>query len=222
VLDLLDAFAREQARAGERLVQHDAEREDVRARVDRLAGDLLRRHVARRAEHHPGGGLVVGEAHAREAEVHDLRAALRIQHDVRRLDVTVHDAALVRIREAVGDLAHDLHRLERAHALVRQARSQVGAVDELHGKVRHAVVIAAVERRDHVRVIQLAGGLGLEEEALAVLVRALRIVGDDDGLQRHGAVEVRVLGLVDDAHGAAAELAEDLVAADLRRLLRHQ
>ena len=32
------------------LVEHDADRVDVRARVDRLAADLLGRHVAGRAE----------------------------------------------------------------------------------------------------------------------------------------------------------------------------
>ena len=31
----------------------------------------------------------------------------------------------------------------------------------------------------------------------------------------------RVAGLVDDSHGSAADLAEDLVAADRRRSLRH-
>ena len=37
--------------SGQHLVEHAAEREDVAAAVDALAGHLLRRHVAERAEH---------------------------------------------------------------------------------------------------------------------------------------------------------------------------
>ena len=48
--------APERAPAGEHLVEHGAEREQVRARVDRLAAHLLRRHVADRAEHDAGVG----------------------------------------------------------------------------------------------------------------------------------------------------------------------
>ena len=42
------------SRAGEHLVEHAAERVDVGAAVDRLAADLLGRHVLRRAEHVAG------------------------------------------------------------------------------------------------------------------------------------------------------------------------
>jgi hypothetical protein len=69
---------------------------------------------------------------------------------------------------------------------------------------------------------QLAGRLGLEEEALVVVLAALLVVGEQDGLEGHDAVERRVLGAIDDAHRAAAELAEQLVPADLPELLlRH-
>jgi hypothetical protein len=55
-----------------------------------------------------------------------------------------------------------------------------------------------------------------------VILAAFGVVAQDDGLQRDDAVEVRVLGAVDDPHRAAAELAEDPVAADARGLfLRH-
>jgi hypothetical protein len=71
-------------------------------------------------------------------------------------------------------------------------------------------------------MIELAGGLGLDQEALLVLGAPVGVLVQDDGLQRDHAVEVRVLGLVDHAHRAAPELAEDLVAADLLQRLGHQ
>jgi len=70
---------------------------------------------------------------------------------------------------------------------------------------------------------ELARGPRLEHEAPFILLAALDLVAEANGLQRDDAVERRVLGLVDDAHRAVAELAEDLVAPDLVLfLLRHQ
>src|SRR6202007_2230525 len=83
-------------------------------------------------------------------------------------------------------------------------------------------VLAVVEDGDDVRMVQLARGLRLEHEALLVLGAAGRVFLEDDGLQREQAVEVRILGLVDDAHRAAAELADDAVAPDLLLRRGHQ
>ena len=71
-------------------------------------------------------------------------------------------------------------------------------------------------------VRELAGRLGLEEKPLLVFAADIIVVRQDDGLQRHQAIEVRIFRLVDDAHGAAPELADDAVAPNLCRLFRHQ
>ena len=56
-------------------------------------------------------------------------------------------------------------------------------------------------------VVQAGGGLGLELEPLQLLGVQRRGEGQD--LQRHPAAERDLLGLVDDAHAAPADLAED-------------
>ena len=58
-------LALERLLAGEQLVEHAAEREDVGARVGLAAFDLLRRHVLRRAEDHVRAGERLGRSDRR-------------------------------------------------------------------------------------------------------------------------------------------------------------
>src|SRR5262249_48594032 len=101
---------RERHFADEHLVQDDAERVDIAARIDSPALDLLGRHVVGRAERAAGARelrrLVEGLG---DAEVDQLRelAAVRAgrEHDVLRLQVAVDDVVLVRRGERAGNLA---------------------------------------------------------------------------------------------------------------------
>jgi hypothetical protein len=76
----------EQGAAGEHLPQKDAGREDVAARIELLAADLLRRHVGKRACRATAGAAaeLASLAVDREAEVDQLDLALAGQHDVAR------------------------------------------------------------------------------------------------------------------------------------------
>ena len=116
-------LGRERALARDHLEQHDADRVDVGARVDRPAADrLLGRHVVRRADDDVGLRGVAADvaAQAREAEVEDADviagAQLLADHDVRRLDVAVDDALRVRVREPGRDLARQPERALRPRA----------------------------------------------------------------------------------------------------------
>ena len=95
---------REGDRAGEHLVEHDAERVEVGLAGDRLAERLLGRDVVGRAEHAPGDRQPLLGERARDAEVGDLGAAFLADEDVLRLDVAVDDHALVRGAERARDL----------------------------------------------------------------------------------------------------------------------
>ena len=184
--------------------------------IGALACDLLRRHVLGRAQDHAGHRLDFVGAHARDAEVGDLHQAVVHHHDVRRLDVTVHDVAVVRVGEAVGDLGGDVQRqLDRQRLARGQDRAQLLAFQELHGHVGHALGLADVVDGDDVRMVQPPGRARLLVEARFVLGHLVLGQGEVDGLDRHDAVEHRVARLVDDAHGALPELRQKLVAAEL-------
>ena len=124
--------ARERQRAGRHLVEHDAEREQVGARVELPAARLLGRHVRHRAQRRPRHrhslamrGLVrrrrLGPLdQLRQAEVEHLGLAARRHEDVRRLDVAVDDALGVRGVERVGDLHGERQQRRRSAAVCRR------------------------------------------------------------------------------------------------------
>jgi len=65
-------------------------------------------------------------------------------------------------------------------------------------------------------MVQPPGSLRFVHEAHTVLGFCVRFLASQrDGLQGHDAVDLGVARPVDNAHGAAAEFAEDLVASEL-------
>jgi hypothetical protein len=139
----------------------------------------------------------------------------------------VDDAALVGVRQPLGGLHTQPGRpaeevgpggvRQRSRRLfaggqVVQHLVQAAAVDELHGVVGGALDLADVEDRHQVGVVQAGGGAGLAQEALQPggLLRATH----RQHLQGHPFVQGQVDRLVDDTHAAAADLADDAVAAE--------
>ena len=96
--------------------------------------------------------------------------------------------------------------------LVKDGR-QAAALDELHRVVVNAMVAADTEDRHDVRMMQLRGGLCLDLEPLPLLGVDRR--GEGQHLQCDAPAQRNLLGLVDDAHSPAADLAEDPVFAEL-------
>ena len=93
--------------------------------------------------------------------------ALRDQH-VRGLDVAMHEPALVRLVERVGDLrdeADGAGGIERR--LGREQRAEVGAVDVAHRDVEDPVLLAGMEDLDGMRMVDRRGGPALVLEARA-------------------------------------------------------
>ena len=91
------------------------------------------------------------------------------------------------------------------------------ALDQLHGVEGKVALPPHLEHRDDIGVVQPCRGAGLAAESLADCPVAEHLLPQD--LQRHVPAQQHLLGLVHDAHAAAADLAEDPVVADLLGLL---
>jgi hypothetical protein len=114
----------ERAASREHLVEHRPERKDVGAMIRGHPADLLRRHVAERAQDDAGlrigrrgrqgaqpGQRDVGLGQLGQAEVQNLHAPVCRDEDVLRLQVAVDDALVVRRGETTGNLDRVLERL---------------------------------------------------------------------------------------------------------------
>jgi len=158
-----------------------------------------------------GGGAAV--LLAGQAEVAEFRHSAAGEHDVAGLDVAMDEADAVRVAEGVGDVPHDIQRqglVERA--LAHDHLVDGFAVHVFHGEVVEAVAFAGLEALDDVAVVQAADGLRLPDEPPDVFL----VPGEPrrKDLDRHEAVHAELAGLIDDAHAAAADLAEEFVASE--------
>ena len=116
----------------------------------------------------------------------------------------------VRGLERVGDLdARARGRRSTGSGPPRDPLLQRLPVEQLHDDERLPVVLADVVDRADVRMVQRRGGAGLALEALQRLPGRGELGRQE--LERDLAAQPRVLGLVDDAHAAAADPVEDAV-----------
>ncbi len=221
----------------ERLVEGDAEGELVGAGVGAAAEVLLGGHVERRAhdgagdrevdlEAGVGGGdrdVLLDRLHragrASQAEVHDAGAAAAVDEHVLGLEVAVDDAGLVRGLQATPGLQEDLEDRPPVARSGEQPVREGAALDELEGEEDLTRVGADLVDLQHVGVGDLGHRLGLAEQA--AVADGLRPADDALVQQLDGdlAVEVGVVGGVDDPHAAGADRLEHRIAADLSRRL---
>ena len=219
--DVIERARVERRVAGEHRVQRDADCVEIRARIDREPEDLLRRHERRRADRLPGLRQPIAAAREpADAEVGQLDDVARREHHVRRLDVAMHDAGRMDRVHAAQDLQRDRDRALGREWAVAQHHPQIAAIDVLHHEVVRVIAAAArVVDPDDVRVDDLA-----RDARLAAKPRdRIRVRRVCDDLDRHGAMQLRIVGEVDRAHAAAPEqLRDDVAIAErLADPLRH-
>ncbi len=204
----------------EAFVEHAAERVDVGAAVDVLAGDLLGRDVVDR----PHEVTVVADPGLvreplREAEVGQVgvvgavEPGADVEQDIGRLDVAVDEAARVGGVEGTRNLGEDRDRLRRLERAVPQPLLEVASLDVAHRDEEQLAELAGLVDRDDVRVVDRGRELRLAQEAVAERFVLGEVGGEE--LERDVALQALVLGQVDDAHAAAAEQGLDAVPGEL-------
>ncbi|WNM33734.1 hypothetical protein RKE30_26820 [Streptomyces sp. Li-HN-5-11] len=180
------------------LQQDQAERVDVGGRPDPPALHLLRCQIGGGASQHVRFRVTSGIGQARDAEIGQVRITSRIEEDVRRFDVSVHDAGPVDIgqRPREGG-AHTYHTPLRQRS-TRQKTAQRGTLDQLHDQVRAVVVTAGVVDGDQSGVLQAGQKDGLRGES----VLRLRVRAGPEDLDSHRPPKARVDALVDVGHAS--------------------
>ena len=203
----------------EALVEDDAERVDIRRAGRAPARGLLGRHVGERPHDVAGLREDVAAGHQRDAEVRELRdpGAVLVAvgaDDVRRLDVTVHDAARMRVLERVAERHPDQDDIAVGEVAAGEQLGERAPADELGHEVDRVLVAAGLVQRDDPGVRQARRR---ERLALAAL---LAVELDRDPLDGDVALEVLVAREVHDAHPPGADPPHEVIAAkdDLARV----
>ena len=214
--------AAEGALAGEQLEQDHAQRIDVAAAVGRVpfTSGLFGRHVGRRAQHVAFAGhrdlarLAFGQA-----EIHDVRLAVGIDHDVRRLQVAMNHARFVCVMQGFTDGDTQLGRFPCREALAGEPFAQVGPFDEIADDEDRLIDPADFVRADDVRMLELSRRPGFAEKLFRLGTIELSTARN---FERHGPVQLGVAGLPDDAELPDADLLQQFEAAQhsLARLRR--
>ena len=206
----------ERRAAREHLVEDCAERIHVCLRADAIVPrlHLLGSHVARAAHHRAGLRERAFHVHAlREAEVREMRRALRVHEHVVWLQVAVQDAALMRELHGIGDGREQFRGLPGGERLATAVVGEIFSVHEIHREIMLPAVLADLVDGDDVRVPEIRRRLGLREETLHVLRRGEHAAADH--LQRDGAVQARLFCAPHDAHAALRDFIEQLVVAEI-------
>jgi hypothetical protein len=222
---------------GEHLEQYAPERPDICPLIDGSSARLLRGHVGGGAKNdaglrrmnrqrrriHRGRGRSGGRVNGlRQSKVEHLHCSVGTDLDVRRLEIAMDDAVIVRSFESFGDLPGNresfINRQSGSRLPVpgsrRDQRREILALDELHHQCSHTTgLFEPVDVRD-VWMIQRRQHLRFATEAR----QTIRIVGDrrQQHLDRHVAIQLRIARAIHLAHPAGTERRHDFVGTEFR------
>ena len=208
-------------------IEDDAEREDVGARVDVTALELLGRHVAKRSENGAFAGEISLLRRCGRVDLSDFVVTLLLcqseieqlrccgtQHDVAGLHVAVDHSVLMRLVQGIRDLDTVSERVVQAERPPRQPIGERFTFEQFHDDEINAVLTTHVVHGAYVWVIQARDRARLTLEPLAKLgvVRKMRRQNFD----RDGTPETSVFGLVDLPHTAGANGLHDAIRPQFR------
>src|SRR5262249_32900849 len=128
------------------------------------------------------------------------------------LEISVHEALLVRAIERVRDLDGRLEELGNRERAAREAVREGLAFQMLHDQVLDAVLMTDIEERADVRMVEARDDARFAFEALPHFFAQRQVAGKD--FDRDGPVEAGVARAVDLAHASGTEEVEDFVSSE--------
>ncbi|MCY0987201.1 hypothetical protein OV203_08710 [Nannocystis sp. ILAH1] len=206
------------------LPEREAEAVLIAPSVAGAACELFGGHVERRTGSGTGAGQAAHRRLAtmacvcpceregaafRQAEVGDDHATVALDEHVVRLEVAMHQAGPVDMREPATRLEIKREPAPPVAGFAALQLAERAAVDEFHGDVGLAFVRSDLVDGHEVRVVDPGERLGFEQEPF---FRDLRV----QDLERDLAFELGVERGEHDAHAAAADLLDQRESADLR------
>jgi hypothetical protein len=164
-LEGLDGVGFERTFTGEHLVQDEAQRIEVAAQGNLLAGQLLRRHVEGRAMADLGLGDPCGVGG--EAEIHEAGLPAPIDHDVGGLEIAMDQPFAVGGGETCADSGGQLGGLGARQASdAREQGGHVFAIHKLHRNVKLPIDFTDIVNAANMRMRDLARGAHLVENPM--------------------------------------------------------
>ena len=201
---------------GEQLIRSDAQGILITRSGEGSGVALFGAHVQRCSQYSSRHRECVLRRHLRDAEVGDDRVTIRIEHDVRRLDVAVDHASPVRVRQRRANLKKQgANNGERQRSPCRQL-GPVGLLQRPTRDILHREQVQILQLPDRVdrdnvgvREIGLCDRLGVE----AIHHPRNRHHRGGHHLHGHASVERALGGQKHRRLSAAPEFANDLVVA---------
>jgi hypothetical protein len=132
----------------------------------------------------------------------------------------MHDAGCVGGVNGLGQGAHQLGRRAGGPRLAMQPAGQASAGEQFEGTVGPSVVGSGIEHLDDPGVLEAGDGLGFGPEPAQET--GAGVVAGEDHLEGDETIQLHLAGAIDDAHAAASELTQDLVARHSREGSRHR
>ena len=125
-----------------------------------------------------------------------MRFAAGVHQDIRRLEIAVHHALLMRVMYCFGDLHHQVRCFTECQSLRRKPFTEIRSLDEIAGDKDRIPVAADLVHADNTWMLQLGCSPSIAEEVL--LIRRIKLPATRD-LEGHNPVQGGVSCLV---HGA--------------------
>src|SRR6185437_15639113 len=139
-----------------------------------------------------------------------------LEQNVLGLDVAVHDAASMSVRERICSLARDANSVcDRKLLVTLQPSAQCLAFHERHHVEQQSVGASRIEQRQYVRMLKIRRELDLLEKSFRSEHRRELCVQD---LYGNLAMMLEVLREIDSRHATRTELTLEAVSAVQRRL----
>ena len=222
---LHDRVAVVQTLACQQVVQRTTERIDVAPRIGMLGVHrLFGGHVIDRPHDRPGRSQPCSFGRAsdrvldpRQTHIENLHRPLRVDQQIRRLDVAMNDSLLVSELQSprrLNDAANGL--LNRQRPVLLHEHRQVAPIDVLHHEEVRSLGFVCIVGRDNVRMPQLRRRLDLAMKPLQ-RVRSLHRRRRHH-LERHQPLHPLVLSLEHHPHATLTQLVENEVVPQRQRL----